>query len=391
LGSTGSIGRSALDVVRHYPELFEVVGLGARANADLLAKQIDEFSPRYVAVADSEAGLRLSERLADRSGDMTLWIGADACERLAEVSCDATLCAIVGAAGLTPVLKAIDAGNRVALANKEPMVMAGELIMKRARDRGVEILPVDSEHNAIFQCLQGHRVEDVQCVHLTASGGPFYGRSRESLKNVTPEEAVRHPTWDMGAKISVDSATLMNKGLEVIEAMRLFDLPLSKIEVVIHPQSVIHSLVEFTDGGILGHLGVTDMRFPILFALTWPERVQSPMARLSLTSMRELTFRAPDFSEFPCLGLAMCAARAGGTAPAVLNGANEVSVSAFCNRQIGFLDIEEVVRRTLESADIRQDASLESVIEADGEARRTAREIIRRKRESEAPPHYNER
>ena len=372
LGSTGSIGRSALDVVRHYPGLFTIAGLGAHSNTDLLAAQIAEFHPAYVAVADEAAGARL----AATKPSATLWTGAGALERLAEVPADVTLCAMVGAAGLRPVLKAIDAGNRIALANKEPMVMAGPLIIEHARERGVEILPVDSEHNAVFQCLHGHRIADVRCVHLTASGGPFYGRSRESLRDVTPGEAVRHPTWDMGAKISVDSATLMNKGLEVIEAMWLFGLPLSKIEVVIHPQSIVHSLVEFNDGSILGHLGVTDMRFPILFALTWPERVQSPMGRLSLTAMRELTFRAPDFTEFPCLAHALRAAEIGGTAPAVLNGANEVAVNAFCKNQIGFLDIEEIVRRTLDTADIRQDTGLESVLAADLAARKAAKETV---------------
>ncbi len=373
LGSTGSIGRSALDVVRHYRDLFEVVGLGAHSNVDLLAAQIAEFHPTYVAVADEAAGARLG---AVGPG-VRLWTGGGALDRLAGVHVDVTLCAMVGAAGLSPVLRAIDAGNRIALANKEPMVMAGPLIMEHAKVRGVEILPVDSEHNAVFQCLHGHRIGDVRCVHLTASGGPFYGRSRESLRDVTPEEAVQHPTWDMGAKISVDSATLMNKGLEVIEAMALFGLPLSKIEVVIHPQSIVHSLVEFNDGSILGHLGVTDMRFPILFALTWPERVQYPMNRLSLTAMRELTFRAPDFTEFPCLAHALRAAETAGTAPAALSAANEVAVNAFCQHQIRFLDIEEVVRRTLDAADICKDMTLESVLEADRAAREAALEIVR--------------
>jgi len=372
LGSTGSIGRSALDVVRHYRDLFEVVGLGAHSNVDLLKAQIAEFHPVYVAVADRAAGARL----AAMGEGVTLWTGDDAIERLAAIPSDVVLCAMVGAVGLRPVLKAIDAGSRIALANKEPMVMAGPIIMAHARARGIEIIPVDSEHNAVFQCLHGHRATDVRCVHLTASGGPFYGRSLESLRNVTPEEAVQHPTWDMGEKISVDSATLMNKGLEVIEAMALFGLPLSKIEVVIHPQSIVHSLVEFNDGSILGHLGVTDMRFPILFALTWPERVQSPLARLSLTTMRELTFRAPSFSEFPCLELALRAAEAGGTAPAALNAANEVAVGAFCKRQIGFLDIQEVVRRTLDTADIRPAIELESVLEADATARKAALKTV---------------
>jgi 1-deoxy-D-xylulose-5-phosphate reductoisomerase len=378
LGSTGSIGRSALEVIRHYPGRFEVVGLAARANADLLASQIAEFRPSYVAVVDEGA----AARLAAMGFDTAIWKGKESLERIASVPADVTLCAMVGAAGLRPVLSAIEAGNRLALANKEPLVMAGPLIMQRARERDVKVIPVDSEHNAIFQCLHGHRITDVRCVHLTASGGPFYGRAREALRDVTPGEATRHPTWNMGEKISVDSATLMNKGLEVIEAMSLFRLPLRKIEVIIHPQSIVHSLVEFNDGSILGHLGVTDMRFPILFALTWPERVQSPMGRLSLTTMRELTFGAPDFAEFPCLAHALRAADAGGTAPALLNAANEVAVEAFCSGHIGFLQIEEVVRHTLDEAPPSHDVDLEAIEAADASARRIAWRIVERMHES---------
>jgi 1-deoxy-D-xylulose-5-phosphate reductoisomerase len=372
LGSTGSIGRSALDVVRHYPGRFEVVGLGAHSNVDLLHRQVMEFKPAFVAMSDLDA----AKALQDRVPEVAVWSGPEGLERLGAVPADIVLCAVVGAVGLKPLLSALDAGNSVALANKEPLVMAGRLVMERARARGVQVLPVDSEHNAIFQCLQGHRIEDVQCVHLTASGGPFYGRSRESLRAVTPDQAARHPTWDMGRKISVDSATLMNKGLEVVEAMWLFGLPLDKIQVVIHPQSIVHSLVEFTDGSILAHLGITDMKFPILFALTWPERVQSPMGRLDLTRMRELTFGAPDFSEFPCLGYAFRAARTGGTAPALLNAANEMAVEAFCRRRIPFLGICDVVGGVLDACAARADSELESVLEADREARRAASRII---------------
>ena len=255
--------------------------------------------------------------------------------------------------------------------------MAGRVVTERARARGVELLPVDSEHNAVYQCLHGHRIEDVRCVHLTASGGPFYKRTRESLSHVTPDEATHHPTWNMGAKISVDSATLMNKGLEVIEAMWLFSLPLEKIEVVIHPQSIVHSLVEFNDGSILGHLGITDMKFPIQFALTWPRRAQSPMGRLDLKTMRDLTFAAPDFEKFPCLTYALEAARAGGTAPAVLNAANETAVGAFCAGKIHFLDIERVVRGVMDDTVIESDRELETVIAADRAARAKAEGIIR--------------
>jgi 1-deoxy-D-xylulose-5-phosphate reductoisomerase len=372
LGSTGSIGTSALDVVRHYPERLEVVGLAAHSNVELLAEQVHEFRPRIVAVADRDA----ARQLADQLPGINVLSGPEGLEAIAAVPADVVLCGIVGAVGLKPVLSAIDAGNAIALANKEPLVMAGPLIMERARAKGVTVLPVDSEHNAIFQCLQGHRVEDVQCIHLTASGGPFYGRPRESLVGVTPAQAMRHPTWNMGAKISVDSATLMNKGLEVIEAMWLFGLPLEKVEVVIHPQSIVHSLVEFTDGSILAHLGPTNMKFPIQYALTWPERVPEPMGRLDLTMMRELTFAKPDFSEFPCLAYAMEAGRAGGTAPAILNAANESAVDAFCKGQIEFLRIGEVVREVMDECPASRDVTLEAVLEADHLARERAGHVM---------------
>ena len=372
LGATGSIGRSALDVLRHYPDRFEVVGLAAHSNVDLLARQIAEFHPAYVAVAGEEAG----KRLANADLGATLWTGPAALERMAAVPVDIALCATVGASGLRPLLAAIGATKRVALANKESLVMAGPLVMARARSRGVEIVPVDSEHSAIFQCLHGHGVDQVRCIHLTASGGPFYDRPRESLRAVTPEQATQHPTWDMGAKISVDSATLMNKGLEVIEAMWLFGLPLTKIEVLIHPQSIVHSLVEFNDGSMLAQLGVTDMRFPILFALTWPERVESAMGRLDLTSTGALTFAAPDFSRFPCLAHALRAAEAGGTVTTALNAANEVAVDAFCQHRIGFLDIEKVVGHVLDGWPTDMAVDLEAIEAADGAARQRAREYV---------------
>ena len=372
LGSTGSIGRSTLDVLRRSPGRFTLVGLAAHSNVDLLAEQIAEFGPTHAAVLDEAAAARLDtgrvpvQRLS----------GPEGLEHLAALPADVTVCAVVGAAGLRPLLRAIDAGNRIALANKEALVMAGELVMRRARERDVDIVPVDSEHSAIFQCLQGQNADDVRCIHLTASGGPFYGRPRESLADVSPDEAMNHPTWAMGSKISVDSATLMNKGLEVIEAMRLFDLPLSKVNVLIHPQSVVHGLVEFTDGNILAHLGVTDMRFPIAFALAWPERVESPLGRLDLTSIQGLTFAAPDVSAFPCLRLALRAAERGGTAPATMNAANEVAVEAFCQGRIGFLEISEVVEHVLADSDTDTDVSLESVVSADAVARQKAREAV---------------
>lgn len=372
LGSTGSIGTSALQVVRHYPGLFEVDVVAAHSNVEVLAAQVAEFRPRIAAMADPAA----AEALRRRGLPVEVLAGEAGLEEAASVGVEVSLCSMVGAAGLRPLLRAIDAGNTIALANKESLVMAGGLIMARARERGVAILPVDSEHNAIFQCLQGHRLDDVRCVHITASGGPFFGRSREALESVTPEQAMRHPTWNMGAKVSVDSATLMNKGLEVIEAMWLFGLPLNRIEVVIHPQSVIHSLVEFNDGSILGHLGVTDMRFPILFALTWPERVEKPMARLDLTALRELNFAAPNLEQLPCLRHALDAAASGGTAPAILNAANEEAVRAFCRNRIKFLDIEQVVGQTLAAVSVGTADSLAAIEAADATARRKASEFI---------------
>ncbi len=372
LTSTGSIGLSALEVVRTYPDLFEVVALGAHTQCEILAEQVREFKPDYVAVSDPVA----ADRFAAYQLPTRLLRGPEGLREAAQIGVDAVLCAVVGAAGLGPLLAAIQAGNNVAVANKEPFVMAGKLVMEEAHKHGVAVLPVDSEHNAIFQCLQGYKKEDVQCIHLTASGGPFYGKPRESLRGVTPEQATKHPTWDMGAKISVDSATLMNKGLEIVEAMWLFGLPESQINVVIHPQSIIHSLVEYRDGNILAQLGVTDMRFPILFALTWPDRVQSPMKRLDLTAMGALTFAAPDFSEFPCLALARRAASAGGTATAILNAANEAAVEAFRRHRIPFLSISDVVGAVMEQCPAAPDHSIEAVLDADRAARETAERIV---------------
>jgi len=372
LTSTGSIGQSAQEVVRHYPDWFEVVALGANTQTDALAEQIREFRPQYAVVVDERAAQQLeSEDLPTK-----ILRGAEGLKEAARVPVDVVLCAVVGAAGLHPLLAAIQAGNRVAVANKEPFVMAGALVMEEARKHQVDVLPVDSEHNAIFQCLHGYRRDDVHCIHLTASGGPFYGKPRESLAEVTPEQATNHPTWDMGAKISVDSATLMNKGLEIVEAMWLFGLPEDQINVVIHPQSIVHSLVEYRDGNILAQLGVTDMKFPILFALTWPERVDTPMERLKLTDMKDLTFAEPDFGEFPCLALARQAAAEGGTATTILNAANEVAVDAFRKHRIPFLAISDVVGAALAECPVSRDHSLDSVLEADTRARNCALSAI---------------
>jgi 1-deoxy-D-xylulose-5-phosphate reductoisomerase len=372
LGSTGSIGRSALSVIRHFPERFEVAGLAARSNVDLLAAQAAEFAPKNVALVDPSA----ADAFSSNHDGIPVRRGIAGVEQLARDPADLVLCAMVGAAGLTPLVAALEAGSSIALANKEPLVMAGPLIMEHARRQGVDVLPVDSEHSAIFQCLSGHKREDVYRVYLTASGGPFYRRDRASLASVSPGEAANHPTWDMGRKISVDSATLMNKGLEVVEAMWLFGLELDQMAVVIHPQSIVHSLVEYADGNLLAHLGPTDMRFPIQFALTWPERLETPLERLDLTEIGSLTFDKPDFSDFPCLRLALEAARQGGTAPATLNAANETAVEAFCAGRLGFTGIPRVVEGCLELRPARPADSYATVQEADSQAREEAERLV---------------
>lgn len=374
LGATGSIGESALKVARKYPGEIEVVGLSTNGNIELLSRQVAEFRPTSVAIMDPNAAVEFSSAMPG----VRVHVGIEGLCELAAMDADIVLCGVVGGVGLQPIVAAIEAGNDVALANKEPMVMAGNVIMSLAAEKDVRVLPVDSEHNAIFQCLQGHDTKDLYRIHLTASGGPFYRQPKETLQNVTPEQAANHPTWNMGAKISIDSATLMNKGLEIIEAMWLFGVPLEKIDVVIHPQSIIHSLVEFTDGSILAHLGVTDMTLPIQYVLTWPKRVSEPMARLDLTQMPEITFAKPDFSEFPCLALAREAAERGGTAGTALNAANEEAVQAFRDHEIPFTAIPTVVAGVLHSSDTPEASTLEAVLEADAAARARARDEIAR-------------
>lgn len=372
LGSTGSIGRNALEVVRRHPGQFEVTALAARGNVALLREQIEEFHPEWTAVYDENAACALREICSNTQ----IVSGKTGLVETASQPVDIALCAVVGAVGLEPLLAAIDAGNRVAIANKEPLVMAGHHVMEQAQLLGVDVLPVDSEHNAIYQCLACGAHDEVRCIHLTASGGPFYGAPRETLENITPAQAMRHPTWAMGAKISVDSATLMNKGLEIIEAMWLFGLRSQQIEVVIHPQSTVHSMVEFQDGSIIAQLGVTDMKIPITFALTWPERWPAETMRLDLTALSGLTFAKPDCNAFPCLALARWAAEQGGCAPAILNAANEEAVAAFCSGRIGFLDIARVVETTLEHCPASSAYRLEAVLDADDHARRCASSLI---------------
>lgn len=372
LGSTGSIGQNTLEVIRRHPDQFQIHGLTARGNVELLLAQIKEFRPHYVSIFDPE----LRETVQMHAGHCQVLSGLEGLVELASQPVDLVLNAVVGAVGLHPLLAALKAGNHVATANKEPLVMAGRYIMEEAGKQGVRILPVDSEHSAIFQCLEGSNRADVRCVHLTASGGPFYRYSPEEMRHISPAQAMSHPTWDMGAKISVDSATLMNKGLEIIEAMWLFGLELEQIRVVIHPQSIVHSLVEFVDGSFLAQLGRADMKLPIAYALNYPSRLKLSDERMDLATIGTLTFDKPDCKTFPCLTLAQEAAREGGTAPAVLNAANEEAVAAFCNAKIPFLAIAEVVERTLSESNFSSAYDLDAVLEADRDARLRAQAHI---------------
>ena len=372
LGSTGSIGRSALSVVTAHPERLEVVGLAAGRNAERFAEQVALVRPAVVALADRTAldRLQASGALPDAT---VSGCGEDALVAVAtHPGVDLVLCASSGTAALSATLAAIEAGKTVALANKEVLVMAGRLMVEAARRRGVAILPVDSEHNAIHQCLDGRLPDDVRRYILTASGGPFRDRPAADLAAVTPEDALRHPTWSMGPKITIDSATLMNKGLEVIEARWLFDAPPDRIDVVIHPQSVVHSLVELRDGSVIAQLGVTDMRLPIQYAFSYPERWTAPLPALDLTACGPLDFHAPDTGRFPCLGLAFQALRAGAAFPAVLNAANEVAVAAFLERRLPFTSIPRVIETTLDAAAARAEgepSGLAGIRELDAWAR----------------------
>ena len=368
LGSTGSIGTSTLDIVEGLPEQFRVAALAAGSNLDRLEAQVRRYRPALVAVAREAGGRELARRLG-AGGTEVCW-GPEGLRRAAaESGADMVVSAIVGAAGLAPTAAAVQAGKDVALANKESLVMAGELVTREARARGVRILPVDSEHSAIFQCLGGNGARQVRRLVLTASGGPFRGRPRGTFATITPEEAMRHPTCSMGKKITIDSATLMNKGLEVIEAHWLFGLPVAQVDVIIHPQSIVHSLVEFVDGSLLAQLGVPDMRVPIQYALTHPERCENAVPRLALDQMAGLTFEAVDREKFPCLDLAYAAASAGGSAPAVLNAANEVAVQQFLNHRIGFDEISTVIHKALDAHPARPLGSIQDVLEVDREVR----------------------
>jgi 1-deoxy-D-xylulose-5-phosphate reductoisomerase len=372
LGSTGSIGRQTLDVVRQLH--LSVAALTANRNVERVEQQAREFLPKLVALCDETAAGELRLRLADTP--IRVVSGVEGLIEAATMpEADTVVTAVVGMIGLRPTLAAIREKKRIALANKETLVCAGELVMAEARRCGAEIVPVDSEHSAVFQCLQGCRDRsEIRRLIITCSGGPFFGRSREELTGVKKEDALRHPNWKMGPKITVDCATLMNKGLELIEAMRLYGLPLSKVNAVIHRQSIIHSMVEFQDGAVLAQMGTPDMRLPIRYAFTYPARGENPAEPLDLLTCPPLTFAAPDLRAFPCLRLAMEAAEEGGTACAVLNGANEAAVRLFLSDQIGFLDIPRLVAAAREAVPTVDLPTLEDILEADANARRAVQE-----------------
>lgn len=380
LGATGSIGASALDVIARHPHRMRATILAAGSNVDALLALCRTHRPDHAVIADQTRFQALRDGLLE-SGLSTRAHAGDAAlaELVASDACDTVVAAIVGAAGLDSTLAAARSGKRLLLANKESLVLAGELVMASARDAGAEVIPIDSEHSAIFQCLPDGRMHrGVRAITLTASGGPFRGRSRAELEAVTPEQAVAHPKWSMGPKISVDSATLMNKGLEVIEAHHLFGLPADRIDVVVHPQSLVHALVEFDDGSTLAQMGLPDMRTALAVGLGWPERIDSGVGRLDLRAHGRLEFEAPDEATFPCLTLARQAMESGGTAPATLNAANEVAVSAFLERRIRFLDIASVVEGALAALPQTPATSLEALRDADEQARRVAHAALPR-------------
>jgi 1-deoxy-D-xylulose-5-phosphate reductoisomerase len=374
LGSTGSIGTNTLKVVERFPERFRVVGLAGGRQIDRLLAQIERHRPEVVSLSSAEG----VERVRSEFPGVRVLQGVEGMVAVAtHPEADFVMSATVGAVGLVPTLRAIEAGKTVGLANKETLVMAGELMTRAVETKGAKLLPVDSEHNALHQCLDG-RDHPVKRIWLTASGGPFRNWTLAEMRRATKNQALKHPTWNMGRKISIDSATMMNKGLEIIEAHWLFGMSPERVRVVVHPQSTIHSMVEFEDGSLLAQLGVTDMRLPIQYALTYPERVESDLPPLDLEAALTLDFHPPDFERFPCLGLAYRALEAGGTAPSTLNAANEVAVDAFLEDRIGFLSIPEILKETLSRLESRPASDLESVLEADRRAREEAERLVSR-------------
>jgi 1-deoxy-D-xylulose-5-phosphate reductoisomerase len=375
LGSTGSIGKSTLDVIGKHPAEFSASVLAGGRNIAVLKAQIERFNPKLAVVIDEEHAVELKDLL--KSSDTSILFGQ---EGYREAACfdqtNLVVSAIVGAAGLVPTLDAISAGKDIALANKETLVMAGGFVLRKASEKGVNIIPVDSEHSAIFQCLRGNDPLSVSRIILTASGGPFLNSSKEEIRAARLSDALRHPNWTMGKKITIDSATMMNKGLEVIEASWLFGLPVERIDVLVHPQSIVHSMVEYQDGSIIAQLGLPDMRVPIAYALSYPNRLNQTEYRLDLAKLKELTFLNPEYERFPALQIAYRAAGVGGTMPTVLNAANEIAVAAFLEGNIGFYDITTIVERTLSRHHLKDIENIEDILQTDRWARREAKNII---------------
>ena len=386
LGSTGSIGRSTLSVVESYPERFQVSTLAAGNNTELAYEQAVRWKPRVLSLAKEEAAASVRARLRQAGlAEIEVVDGAAGTVAVAtHPEVDFVVSAIVGVAGLEATYEAVRAGKTVGLANKECLVVAGELITAEARKQGKPLLPIDSEHNAVHQCLRGGRMDEVDRIWLTASGGPFMKTPKSEFRSITVEQALNHPTWKMGKRITIDSATLMNKGFEVIEACRLFNVPAERVQVVVHPQSTIHSMVEFVDGSILAQISLTDMRLPILYALTYPERIPSEL-RFSIMDLRHLDFSPPDMVKFPCLRLAYEAASTGGAKTIALNAADEVAVAAFLEEQIGFEDIPRIIEETMVATPAGQLESIEEVLNLDTEARHLATEIVKQRRHKGSP------
>lgn len=382
LGATGSIGVNTLDVAARHPEKYKIVALSANSQVERLFEQCITHQPEYAVMVDENAASELTQKLKENNSSVQVLSGIDGLETIASLEqVDYVMAAIVGAAGLKPTLAAARSGKRILLANKEALVMSGQLFMDEVKKNNAELLPIDSEHNAIFQCMpedydKGLAASGITKILLTGSGGPFRTKAISELSDITPDEACAHPNWDMGRKISVDSATMMNKGLEIIEACWLFNTTPDNIQVVVHPQSVIHSMVQYSDGSVLAQLGQPDMRTPIAHALSWPERIESGVEKLDLFSVAKLEFEQPDYERFPCLRLAEESIRKGGTAPTILNAANEIAVAAFLDEKLSFIDIASIVEQTLKNITSRPATSLTEILEDDMAARKEAEQLI---------------
>lgn len=370
LGVTGSIGTQALDIIRDKENKINLIGVTAHRNFQGLVDIIEEFSPKYIGVTDEKCYKDIVEYCEKKNKHTNLFFGEEALEKIATLEeVDTVLTSVVGIAGLKPTIKAIEAKKNIALANKETLVVAGDIVMSKAKENGVKILPVDSEHGAVFQCIQGNERKDISKIILTASGGPFRGKTRDDLKEITPEEALKHPKWNMGRKISIDSSTLVNKGLEVIEAHFLFGIDYNDIEVIVHPQSIVHSMVEYKDGSIIAQLGSTDMRLPIQYALSYPERREAIADKLDFKTISKLTFEEPDINTFRCLELAFKSGKLGGNMPAIYNGANEIAVELFLDEKIKYLQIEEIIEDAMNKFPHVKNPDLQQVLDIDNQVR----------------------